>query len=243
MANNELSGPAVLVGLIRYLQEKESLKYTYRFVFIPETIGAIAFLRKNLRNLKRNCVAGLVATCLGDSGKFSYVPSRSGDSLSDKVSKYVLKNLEAKYYNWNDRGSDERQYCWPSINLPICSITRSKYREFPEYHTSLDNLDFINGVNLTESINVYIEFCRLIEINKKYKVQTLGEPHLSKRNLYSSISKVGSTVSGVKYLDLMNMMDGSRDLIDIALQLDKPIEEIEKYSKVLLELNLIKESK
>jgi aminopeptidase-like protein len=243
MANNELSGPAVLVGLIKHLQKEKDLKHTYRFVFIPETIGAIAFLSKNLRKLKRNCIAGLVATCLGDNGKFSHVPSRQGNSLSDKAARYILKNQDANYYDWNDRGSDERQYCWPTINLPISSITRSKYREYPEYHTSLDDLDFINGSNLTESISIYIQFCRLLEVNKIYKVRNLGEPQLSKRNLYSSISKVGSTTSGVKYLDLMNLMDGSRDLIDIATELDKPMDEIEANTNLLLELKLIREAK
>lgn len=241
MANNELSGPAVLLGLITYLQTERNLEHTYRIIFIPETIGALAFLEKNLKRIKKNCVAGVVATCLGDDGKFSYIPSRTNATLSDKISKYILGGRDATFYTWGDRGSDERQFCWPTIDLPICSITRSKYREYSEYHNSLDNLDFVNRKNLIESIELYIEFCQILELNKKYSVRTFGEPHLSKYELYSSVSKIGSTVEGVKLLDLMNFLDGKRDLIDIAAELNLPLAEVASRAKVLSELSLIKE--
>jgi aminopeptidase-like protein len=242
MANNELSGPSVLVGLIKYLQNQKKLEFTYRIIFIPETIGALAYLKRNLKKLKRNCVAGLVATCLGDGGNFSYIPTPTGMTMSDKIARYILAEKDANYYEWKDRGSDERQFCWPTINLPICSITRSKYREYPEYHTSLDNLDFVNPKNLNESINLYIEFCKAMEMNKRYKVRTIGEPHLSKYNLYSPISKVGSTVAGVEFLDLMNLMDGHRDLIDISVELKRPLSEIAEKANVLAHLKLICET-
>jgi aminopeptidase-like protein len=240
MANNELSGPAVLVGLVKFLQLQHDLEYTYRIIFIPETIGAIVFLKKNLRKLKQNCIAGLVATCLGDKGNFSYIPSPSGTTLSDKVAKYILTGRGAKYYEWGDRGSDERQFCWPKINLPICSITRSKYREFPEYHTSLDDLEFVSLKNLQESIEMYISFCEVLELNRKYVNNIFGEPQLSRRNLYASISKIGSTASGVKFLDIMNLMDGKRDLIDISILLNRSIIEIAESSQLLNKLNLIR---
>jgi aminopeptidase-like protein len=216
------------------------LEYTYRIIFIPETIGAIVFLKKNLRKLKQNCIAGLVATCLGDKGNFSYIPSPSGTTLSDKVAKYILTGCGAKYYEWGDRGSDERQFCWPKINLPICSITRSKYREFPEYHTSLDDLEFVSLKNLQESIEMYISFCEVLELNRKYVNNIFGEPQLSRRNLYASISKIGSTANGVKFLDIMNLMDGKRDLIDISILLNRSIIEIAESSQLLNKLNLIR---
>jgi aminopeptidase-like protein len=243
MANNELSGPAVLVGLVKFLQTEKNMKYTYRIIFIPETIGALAFLKKNLRNLKRNCIAGLVATCLGDRGNFSYIPSPSGTTLSDKVAKYILAGCNAKYYGWSDRGSDERQFCWPTINLPICSITRSKYREYSQYHTSLDDLDFVNRAQLQESIEKYIEFCRVIELNKKYVNTNFGEPQLSKRKLYAEISKIGSTSSGVKFLDIMNLTDGMHDLIDIAIALNRPFDDIAHDIQVLRQFKLVKEKR
>jgi aminopeptidase-like protein len=241
MANNELSGPAVLVGLVKFLQTQENLNHTYRIIFIPETIGALAFLKKNLRNLKRNCVAGLVATCLGDQGNFSYIPSPSGRTISDKIAKYILNGCNAKYYEWSDRGSDERQFCWPTINLPICSITRTKYREYREYHNSLDDLNFVNRTSLQESIKKYIEFCKVLEMNKKYQNTILGEPQLSKRNLYSAVSKVGSTTSGVKFLDIMNLMDGARDLIDISIKLNRTIDDVDNDIQILKQFNLVKE--
>ena len=243
MANNELSGPAVLVGLVKYLQMQPTLEFTYRVIFIPETIGAIAFLKKNFKRLKRNCIAGLVATCLGDNGKFSYIPSPSGTTLSDKISKFILMGGPAKYYEWKDRGSDERQFCWPTINLPICSITRSKYREFAEYHTSLDDLQFVTRESLQESIQKYSEFCNVLEANRIYSNNVHGEPQLSKRNLYSSLSKVGSTVDGVKLLDIMNLMDGERDLIDISVQLNRTLTDIAESARVLKEFKLIKETR
>jgi aminopeptidase-like protein len=240
MANNELSGPAVLVGLVKFLQTQQNLEHTYRIIFIPETIGALTFLKKNLRKLKRNCIAGLVATCLGDKGNFSYIPSPSGKTLSDKVAKYILAGCNAKYYEWGDRGSDERQFCWPTINLPICSITRSKYREYPEYHTSLDDLHFVGRTYLQESIEKYIDFCSVLELNKKYVTNIFGEPQLSKRNLYEAISKVGSTASGVKFLDIMNLMDGTRDLIDISTKLNRTIVDIAQDVQILQQFNLVK---
>ena len=242
MANNELSGPAVLVGLVKNLQMQRNLEYTYRVIFIPETIGAIAFLKKNFKRLKRNCIAGLVATCLGDDGKFSYIPSPSGTTLSDKISKFILMGDAANYYEWKDRGSDERQFCWPTINLPICSITRSKYREFAEYHTSLDDLQFVNRESLEESIKKYGEFCNVLEVNRIYSNNIHGEPQLSKRNLYASLSKVGSTADGVKLLDIMNLMDGKRDLIDISVQLNRTLTDIAESTQVLIGFKLIKDT-
>ena len=200
-------------------------------------------MKKNLRNLKRNCIAGLVATCLGDRGNFSYIPSPSGITLSDKVAKYILAGCNANYYEWSDRGSDERQFCWPTINLPICSITRSKYREYREYHTSLDDLNFVNNTSLKESIKKYIEFCTVLELNKIYVNRILGEPQLSRRNLYSAVSKVGSTASGVKFLDIMNLMDGTRDLIDISIKLNRTIDDITHDIQILRQYNLIKEKR
>jgi aminopeptidase-like protein len=240
LANNELSGPVVLIGLAKRLLAHGDLEFTYRLVFVPETIGSIVFLKQNLKHLKRFCKAGLVATCLGDSGNFSYIPSRKGDTLSDRAALHLLSKRKFNKYSWADRGSDERQYCYPSINLPIASITRSKYREYEEYHTSLDDLSFVSKKYLDESIEIYYEFCRIIEMNKVYKVNTRGEPHLSKYGLYETLSKVGSTSSGVCFLDLLNFADGKHDLLQISEALNRNLEEVAKKFEILLSKKLVK---
>nr|HPH12073.1 DUF4910 domain-containing protein [Thermotogota bacterium] len=124
LANDNLSGPVVLTFLAEWLSTLPSRKYTYRIVYIPETIGAISYLHKNLEQLKERVVAGFIFTCLGDERTWSYLPSRNGNTLSDRVAKYVLGKFAPTYttYSFLDRGSDERQYCSPGVDLPIASI-------------------------------------------------------------------------------------------------------------------------
>ena len=220
MVNNELSGPAVLSGIADYIINKPN-HYSYRFVLIPETIGSIIFLSKNIELLQKNIVGGYNITCVGDERSWGLVPSRYGNNISDKIAEHVLSINHPTYikYSWLDRGSDERQYCAPGVDLPISSITRSKYGEYPEYHTSLDNFDLVTSKGLEESLQVYLNCIKIFELHKGGiypKINVLGEPQLSKRGLYPTISKKTSSSSIRNLMNVISYCDGKNDLIDIS---------------------------
>jgi len=144
MANNELSGPVVTTALIRFIKSIKNRRYSYRIVFIPETIGSITYLSRNLTEMKKRIIAGFNITTIGDNRDYSYIPTKYGNTLTDKVAKHILKNIKHTKYSFLNRGSDERQYCSAGVNLPIATICRTKYGIYPEYHTSLDNLSVIS---------------------------------------------------------------------------------------------------
>ncbi|MDD5085024.1 MAG: DUF4910 domain-containing protein [Candidatus Omnitrophica bacterium] len=222
MANNELSGVAVTTKLAQWIQKQINRKYTYRIVFIPETIGSITYLSifsgKNLKMMKRNVIAGFVVNCVGDDRVYSFLPSRLGNTLADRVAKHVLDHSTEDYIKWTflDRGSDERQYCSPGVDLPVVSIMRSKYGSYPEYHTSLDNLSLISPRGLEGSYELYCKCIEILEHNDIYKIKVLCEPQLSKRGLYPTVS---STDTLRQIQDLRNVIayaDGRHDLLSIA---------------------------
>lgn len=238
MANNELSGPVVATFLAKWLNLLVKRRYTYRIIFIPETIGAITYLSKNLQYLKEHVIAGFNLSCVGDNRTFSYVESRYGDTLADKAAKNVLSFYYPDYktYSFLKRGSDERQYNAPGVDLPVCAICRSKYGEYPEYHTSKDNLELISPEGLLGAYEVYQQCILSLENNYSYKINVLCEPQLGKRGLYPTTSQKGTYDAVKVMIDFIVYADGSNDLIDISNIIGVPVNElltvIEKLEKV-----------
>lgn len=240
MANNELSGPAVTTFLTKWILN-EQRRYTYRIIFIPETIGSITYLSKNLEVMKKNVIAGFNVSCVGDNKAYSYLPTRNSDTYADKVALNILSFKHPDFIKWSflDKGSDERQYNAPGVDLPICCVMMSKYGSYPEYHTSLDNLDFVSLEGLAGAYDVLKECLRLIEENRKYKINCLGEPQLGKRGLYPTIS---TKSSGNEVRSMMNFIayaDGENDLIDISNKIKVPVWELYPIIKKLKQVDLL----
>ena len=235
MANNELSGPVVTAALAQWLMDIPEHKYTYRIVFIPETIGSIAYLSLNLTHLKEHVVAGFNITCIGDDRMYSYLPSRAGNTLSDQAALHVLKHIapDFKRYSYLDRGSDERQYCAPGIDLPIASIMRSKYHEYPEYHTSLDDLSLVTPSGLQGGFDALSKTIAAIEFNPRPLVTVLGEPQLSARGLYPALSTKQSGRSVKAMMNLIAYSDGTMSLLEIAETIGEPVWEVASIYQIL----------
>lgn len=218
MANNELSGPAVTVALAKYVLRNEDRRYSYRIIFIPETIGSITYLSRNLEYMQQQVIAGYNISCVGDDRTYSYIESPYADTLADRVAQNILHfhYPEYKRYSFLHRGSDERQYCSPLVHLPLCAICRSKYEEYPEYHTSADDLSLVTPTGLEGAYEVYRKCIDLIENNHKYIVTTPCEPQLGKRGLYPTISRKGSINETRAMTAFIAYCDGRNDLIDIS---------------------------
>ena len=242
MANNELSGPTVLTFLAQWLLEKEKPRYSYRIIFIPETIGSISYLSLHYKQMKKRVFAGFNVSCVGDDRAYSYIPSRAGNTISDQVALHVLKSIDPNFvkYTWLDRGSDERQYCAPGIDLPIASIMRTAYGQYPEYHTSLDDLE--NVVTPKGLEGGYLALRRAmeaIEKNKRYCVTTLCEPQMSKRGLYPTLSVKKSNEQVKLMIDLISLCDGKSSLLEIAEYLKTPIWDLYEIVETLVSQKLL----
>jgi len=240
MANNELSGPVVTINLAKWLASKQR-RYTYRIVFVPETIGSIVYLSRNYKAMKKNTIAGYVITCVGDDSYYSYLYTRDGNTLSDKAAMAVLKGKGCMDYPYTHRGSDERQYNSPGIDLPIGSIMRSKYGTYKEYHTSLDNLDYVSEKGLNGSLEAYKQCIDLIERNRTYKTTCLCEPQLGKRGLYETLSTKNSGIDSRNIINVLAYADGKHDLIDMYNKTNIRYLKLYKIVDVLLKYKLIKE--
>ncbi len=228
LANDELSGPAVAVFLAKWLLEQPR-RYTYRVIFIPETIGSLVYLSRHLKMMKRRVIAGFNLACLGDNGPHSYVPTRLGDTYTDKIALNVLSAQHPNFikYSFLDRGSDERQYNAPGVDLPVVTLCRSKFGTYPEYHTSLDNLALISLEGLQGSYELVRECLETIEGNYRYRSNFLGEPQLGRRGLYPTMTT--TKVLAQEPANLLNLIaytDGQNDLVDISNKIGVSVREL-----------------
>jgi aminopeptidase-like protein len=228
MANNELSGPVVTTAIAQWLSSLKKRHYTYRIIFIPETIGSIVYLSRNMDYLKKNVVAGFNITCVGDDRCFSFLPSRDGKTLSDKVALHVLKYADPQFkrYTWLDRGSDERQYCAPGIDLPVVNMMRSKHGTYPEYHTSLDDLSFVTASGLEGGFRIHQNAIKILEKNTIVKNTVLGEPQLGKRGLRPNIGEKDNLYKFKTLMDVLSYSDGKMTILEIANAINESFNDI-----------------
>ena len=242
MANNETSGITVNSFLARIMSLKKSY-YSYRFVFLPETIGSIAYINKNFYKMKEKIFAGFNITCVGDERSYSLLLSKYANTFSDYIAKKNFKKLKGKkiIYSWNDRGSDERQYCSPFVDLPICSLMRTKYGKYKEYHNSLDKLyKVVTNRGMLQTINVYKQIIKDIEISK-FPISTKKcEPFMTKYNLYNTLKKNKFKINPRKIMDYLSWCDGknSSEMIKEKIKVSSLVEN--NILKLLIKKKLIK---
>tara|TARA_B110000971_G_scaffold144068_1_gene147197 strand:+ start:684 stop:1967 length:1284 start_codon:yes stop_codon:yes gene_type:complete len=246
MGNNELSGPCVLISLVKnYLKELDR-DFTYRLVLIPETIGSVIYINKHLNHLKKNVFCGLNLSCVGDNKSYSYLKSRNGNTFSDKVANYLINQYypETNVFSYLSRGSDERNYCWPGVDLPIISLMRTKYGAYKEYHTSDDNLEFISPEGLQGGYEINLNFLKIVSLNKLYKSTTIGEPFLSRHGLRNK--RKGNEPLDLNSTSIINFLvysDGRNDLIDICEKTGIDLLSFHKTINLLVEKKIVDEKK
>jgi aminopeptidase-like protein len=243
MANNELSGPVVATALARALAAMPDRRYSYRIVFVPETIGAILYLSRNAAQMKARTVAGFVLTCVGDDRQYSYMPSRRGTTLADRVALHVLRHHAPDFvrYSFLDRASDERQYCSPLIDLPVASIMRTRYKDYPEYHTSLDDLSVISPTGLQGAYEVYRACLDAVECNRHYGATLPCEPQLGRRGLHDTLSRRGGQDRFRRLKHVLAYADGETDLLSMAELIGCPVAECAAIAQILEREGLLRE--
>lgn len=241
MANNECSGPALAIYAADWLMHRQNRYYTYRIVFVPETIGSICYLSRYKDELKARVRAGFNLSCVGDNRDYSIIESRYGDTLSDRVLKKVLQEHCRKFsvYSFLERGSDERQYNAPGIDLPVVGFCRSKYGEYPEYHTSSDNMELVSAEGFQGSFDVLSKVIEVLEYNRNYRINVLCEPQLGKRGLYPTISQKGSYEAAYDMKNLIAYADGKNDLIEISDRIGCPTSRLLGLVRKLTEHDLL----
>ena len=242
LANDNLSGLTVATALAAEIaSRKGSHRYSYRFLFLPGTIGAITWLARNRESTER-IKYGLVHTCIGDKGAFHYKKSRRGDTEIDRAAAHVLALLsrDSQVLEFSPYGYDERQYCSPGFNLAVGCLMRSVWGSFPEYHTSADNLDFIKPDSLAQSLEVCSRILEVLENNRLYRnLQPYCEPQLGRRGLYRSTGGESIAEEISARLWVLNLSDGNHSLLDIADRAHIPFRRILEAARLLEENQLL----
>lgn len=238
LANDNLSGIGLATFIARAVQSKPH-KYSYRFLFAPGTIGAIAWLNRNEEAANR-IKHGLVLTGLGDSGNITYKKSRKGNAIIDRAAAHILGHIEESHriQEFTPYGYDERQFCSPGFDLPVGRISRTPFGEYPEYHTSADNLDFVKPSYLEKSYSVIIEILNILENNLKFESRNQKcEPQLGRKGLYAS---PGPTELALLWV--LNMSDGNNSLIDIAERSGMDFSSLVRAAQTLIDAKLLVDS-
>ena len=217
MANNELSGPVLLNEILTYVSKIKKRHFTYRFVLVPETIGSICYIHKYKSNLK-NIISGFNLSCVGDERNYSIIKNQNLNCLSTQaLQSALISKKKVIEYSYLTRGSDERQYCSPLVNIPLTGYCRSKYGTFPEYHTSLDNLDLVTQKGMEQSLDVFKSIIDAFELDLYPKTKIYCEPKLDKLGLYPNISfKNNDKRYAKKILNLLAYSNGKRNIFEIS---------------------------
>lgn len=243
LCNDNLSGLVLSTFLAKHLKQIP-LRFTYRFLFIPATIGSITWLSLNESNISL-IQHGLVAVNLGDSGKFTYKKSRKGNTEIDQAVMNVLKNsvVDSQIIDFFPYGYDERQYCSPGFDLPVGCLMRTPHGRYPEYHTSADNLEFVKPQYLAESFSIYSSVLYVLENNGTYvSCNQKCEPQLGKRGVYQQIA--GHSDSQTRQLAMfwvLNLSDGDHTLLDISNRSGLDFSLIKDTADMLVKCDLLTE--
>jgi aminopeptidase-like protein len=241
LANDNLSGITLAILLGAYLKQRKN-RLSYRILFIPGTIGSITWLHRN-KNCLANVKHGLVITGIGDSGNLTYKRSRRGDAEIDKAVEHVLHHFggPARVIDFSPYGYDERQYCSPGFNLPVGRLSRTPHGEYPQYHTSADDLSFISPAALRDVLDAVLQAIEILDCNATYKNQSpYGEPQLGRRGLYGAIgANTAQPINQMALLWVLNFSDGEHSLLDIANRSGLPFPVISAAAQALQEKDLL----
>jgi aminopeptidase-like protein len=240
LANDNLSGIAVAAMLARHMAALTP-RYSYRFLFIPGTIGSLTWLARN-EDLARKTTHGLVLSCLGDAGPVTYKQSRRGNAAIDRIAAHVLRQSSAHHSirPFIPYGYDERQFCSPGFNLPVGCLMRTPNGEYPEYHTSADNLSLLRAESLAHSLSVLRQIVGVIEGNETYRSRNpKGEPQLGRYGLYGTIGGQSAGHDQLALLWVLNLADGEHSLLDTAECAGIPFSVIRAAADALLAVGLI----
>lgn len=241
LCNDNLSGIALATFLAARLAARRARRCTYRFLFIPGTIGSITWLARNEPAVAR-IRHGLVVNCVGDGGPFTYKRSRRGDAEIDRAASHVLRHSGRAYdvIDFFPYGYDERQYCSPGFNLPVGALSRTTHGHYPQYHTSADDLGFVRPGALAESLELYEAVIDVIERNRRYRnLSPKGEPQLGRRGLYRALGAGRSSEDEMAVFWVLNLGDGEHDLLAVAERARMPFPAIARAADALAATGLL----